>query len=138
MFIYTSYITFELLPVVFSSYIDYNVCKRSLPASCKEIIGQKEKTMKILEELWYNGLRPSEIKRETNIQYSKQLNIIEENREKLCSTLSEEEREIFEKILGSQAELSCMDNCEIFSIGFRMGARMMLEVLDKKDSEQHE
>ena len=88
--------------------------------------------MKILEELWHKGLSPSEAKRETNAQYVKQLNIIEKNREKLLSMLSDEGKELFEKIMDSQAELSCMDNCEIFASGFRMGARVMLEVADEK------
>lgn len=90
--------------------------------------------MKILEELWHKGLYPSETKRDTNVQYLKKLNFIEENREKLLAMLSDEGKEIFEKIMDSQTELSCMDNCEIFASGFRIGARMMIDVMGEKDS----
>ena len=92
--------------------------------------------MKILEELWHQGLHPSEAKRNTNMQYLKQQNKVDENAEKLLSMLSEDGKEIFEKFMDDQAELSCIDNCEIFASGFRMGARMMLEVMEEKDGDR--
>ena len=92
--------------------------------------------MKILEELWHQGLHPSEAKRDTNLQYLKQQSKVDKNAEKLLSMLSEDGKKIFEKFMDDQAELSCIDNCEIFASGFRMGARMMLEVMEEKDGDR--
>lgn len=88
--------------------------------------------MEFIEKLWSEGLLPSEMKRGAGTQYKKQLSEVEKTSEKLFTMLSEDEKKIFEKYMDSQAELSCMDNCEIFASGFRIGARMMLEVMSEK------
>ena len=106
---------------------------RSLPTSCKNNRAER-KDMEFIEKLWSEGLFPSEMKMDANPQYTKKLNEVDETAEKLFTMLSEDEKEIFEKYMDGQAELFCMDNAEIFASGFRIGARMMLEVMNEKGS----
>ena len=88
--------------------------------------------MKILEQLWYDGLYPSEAKASSDPQYLKQLNTVLENEDKLLKMLPEEVREAYEKCADSKEELSVTDRAKIFTAGFRMGARIMLEVMEQE------
>ena len=88
--------------------------------------------MKILEQLWNNGLHPSETKLPSNSRYHKHLDTVTENEEKLLSMLSEEAKEAYKKYIDSREEMSATDNANIFITGFRMGARVMLEVMQEE------
>lgn len=45
----------------------------------------------------------------------------------------EKAKEILEKLQDNQAEWVSLKECEIFTYGFRLGARIMLEVVDDSD-----
>ena len=47
--------------------------------------------------------------------------------------LSEQAKELLEKLQDNQAEWAYLKECEIFTYGFRLGARIMLEVMDDSD-----
>ena len=47
--------------------------------------------------------------------------------------LSEKAKEVLEKLRDNQSELNNLNECEVFVCGFRLGARIMLEVLDGSD-----
>ena len=49
------------------------------------------------------------------------------------SLLSEKAKEVLEKLRDNQSELNDLNECEVFVCGFRLGARIMLEVLDGSD-----
>lgn len=90
--------------------------------------------MKILEHLWYDGLHPSEARINSDSRYLKQLAAVTEMEEKLLSLLPDELKEAYEKYTDSREELSVTDRANIFTAGFRLGAKIMLEVMqeDKK------
>lgn len=88
--------------------------------------------MKILEQLWYNGLRPSE-SLTTDSSYKKYLEETIENEDKLLQLLSEEAIQAYEKLDGSREGLSVTERANIFITGFRMGAKIMLEVMEQED-----
>ena len=111
--------------------MNYNIHIRSLPTSCKNNRAER-KDMEFIEKLWSEGLVPSEMKRRAAPEYKKQLSKVEKISEQLFTLLSEDEKKLFENYMDSQAELFCMDNCEIFASGFRIGARIMLEVMSEK------
>ena len=89
--------------------------------------------MKILEELWNGNILPNEW---DMVQKGKMLHlgelIIRHERE-LDPLLSEKAKEILEKLQDNQAEWASLKECEIFMYGFRLGARIMLEVMDDSD-----
>ncbi len=53
--------------------------------------------------------------------------------EELAPLLSEKAKEVLEKLWDNQSELNDLGECEVFVCGFRLGARIMLEVLDGSD-----
>ena len=59
--------------------------------------------------------------------------LILQNEEELAPLLSEKAKEVLEKLRDNQSELNDLGECEVFVCGFRLGARIMLEVLDGSD-----
>ena len=89
--------------------------------------------MKILEELWYNGLHPGEMKHSSDRSYKKYLDETIENEDKLLSLLPEEAKEAFKKFDDSREEMAAINRSKIFIAGFRLGAKIMLEVMEQDD-----
>ena len=89
--------------------------------------------MKILEELWNGNILPSErnIGAGSKMQHLGELIIRHEKN--LDPLLSEKAKELLEKLQDNQAEWAYLKECEIFTYGFRLGARIMLEVMDDGD-----
>ena len=59
--------------------------------------------------------------------------LILQNEEELAPLLSEKAKEVLEKLRDNQSELNDLNECEVFVCGFRLGAMIMLEVLDGSD-----
>lgn len=89
--------------------------------------------MKILEEFWYGNINPMDRNIAHNGRIDKLLKLVTNNEQQLSDMLSEREREIFQKLKNSQDELSSVIECESFTLGFRLGARFMLEVMEDMD-----
>lgn len=47
--------------------------------------------------------------------------------------LSAEEQRAFQKFKDTQDELSSVNECKSFTLGFRLGARFMLEIMENID-----
>ena len=89
--------------------------------------------MKILEELWYGNVTPSERSVEKGSHLWNLGRLILQNEEELTPLLSEKAKEVLEKLRDNQSELNDLNECEVFVCGFRLGARIVLEVLDGSD-----
>ncbi len=89
--------------------------------------------MKILEEIWYGNVAPGErsVGRDSRIWNLGRL--ILQNEEELLPLLSEQAKAVLEKMQDNQSELNSLNECDAFVCGFRLGARIMLEVLDGSD-----
>lgn len=85
--------------------------------------------MKILEQLWNETLHPAEIIK-NDPRYSKLLDTADEIEKKLLSLLTDEEKELFHKLKDTRTELYSIDEYDIFVNSFRIGARIMLEIMD--------
>lgn len=86
--------------------------------------------MKILEELWYGNVAPGERSVDKGDRLWNLGRLILQNEEELAPLLSEKAKEVLEKLRDNQSELNDLNECEVFVCGFRLGARIMLEVLD--------
>ena len=82
--------------------------------------------MTTLEDLYYGNISPHEryIKRGTRVD--KLVKLICKNED---STLTEKQKETFEKFKDCTSELSCITEREAFSSGFILAARIMVEVM---------
>lgn len=85
--------------------------------------------MKILEEMWFGNVKPSERKLPSNSEQYELVSLIVRHEEKLFPMLSEHAKEIYEKLREGRSELSSLVECEAFISGFRLGAMIMLEVM---------
>ncbi|MBO5040917.1 MAG: hypothetical protein J6D09_07450 [Clostridia bacterium] len=84
---------------------------------------------KILEELWYGNLCPIENYRESCEQMSDLIEYIKRHRKDLKDTMTDEQKAIFEKLDDCEDELENMSQREIFAYGFRLGARIAIEIM---------
>ncbi len=89
--------------------------------------------IKILEELWYGNVAPGERSVDKGDRLWNLGRLILQNEEELAPLLSEKAKEVLEKLRDNQSELNDLNECEVFVCGFRLGARIMLEVLDGSD-----
>lgn len=87
--------------------------------------------MKIIEELYNGNLDPFEHavhhpKAEKQLRES-----IHRNEDSLKSELSETQKETLEKLKENLEDIHRLEEMEMFTEGFRLGARLMLEVMEE-------
>ena len=84
--------------------------------------------MHILEDLWGGNVNLHE-KGFPSKQYAKAMQKLANCGEKLLVVLSEKERKLFSEYVDNQLEVSIIADCASFIDGFKLGARIMLDVL---------
>ena len=84
--------------------------------------------MRILEELWYGNIEPTEYDTSSK-EYKKLQELICRNEEKLCVTMSDEQKALFEKYTDCIREFQTMTDCLIFQNSFKLGARIAFEAM---------
>lgn len=87
--------------------------------------------MRILEEFWYGNIEPSEYDTSSCKEYKEALQLICQNEEKLQATMTDSQKELFSRYTDSVREFQTMAECLLFQNSFRLGARMMLEVMEE-------
>lgn len=85
--------------------------------------------MNILEEFWYGNIEPAEYDTSSGKEYKELLQLISRNEDKLLATMTEEQKELFTKYADCVREYQVMTECLLFQNSFRLGSRMMLEVM---------
>ena len=85
--------------------------------------------MSILEELWYGNIEPAEYDISPDKKYKDMLQLISRNEDKLLATMTDAQKELFTKYADCVREYQVMAECLLFQNGFRLGARIMLEVM---------
>ena len=86
------------------------------------------KVMDILEELWYGNITPTEYSRiENNANYKEALRLVNQNQERLKTTLNDEQNELLEKLLTASEEFANLIELDCFKVGFKLGARLTIE-----------
>ena len=86
--------------------------------------------MRILEEFWYGNLDPAEYDACPSQEYKEMLQLIARNEEKLLITMTDAQKELFSRYTDCVREYQAMAECMLFRNSFRLGARMMLEVME--------
>ena len=86
--------------------------------------------MSVLEDFWYGNIEPSEYDTSAK-EYKEALQRISRNEESLQDTLTDSQRKLFAQYLDSVREFQAMAECLLFQNSFRLGARMMLEIMDE-------
>ena len=64
--------------------------------------------MRILEEFWYGNIEPTEYDTSSNKEYKKLVEMICRNEEKLRATMTDDQKELFEKFPSFSFSLSLL------------------------------
>ena len=86
--------------------------------------------MTTLENLYYGNIHPCErdIKRGTKLE--RLVKAICKHEDELTATLTDRQKELFEKFKDCQSELAGMTERDAFKDGFILATRMMMEVME--------
>ena len=87
--------------------------------------------MRILEEFWYGDIEPTEYNTSSCKEYKKLLELICRTEEKLQATMTDEQKELFEKYSDCVREYQTMAECLLFQNSFKLGAKMMIEIMEE-------
>ena len=88
----------------------------------------------ILEELFYGNISPNTDCRSRDKETKQLMGYIADHHDNLLSTLNDQQKEILEKFDDCYNELTDINEREIFSYAFKLGARIMLEILSNTES----
>lgn len=86
--------------------------------------------MRILEEFWYGNIEPTEYDTTACKEYKEVLRLITRKEEKLLATMTDEQKELFSRYTDTVREHQTMAECLLFQNSFKLGARMMVEVME--------
>ncbi|WP_440452373.1 DUF6809 family protein [Ruminococcus intestinalis] len=86
--------------------------------------------MNTLEDLYYGNLFPQEKCARLDDEVKELLKLLNRNEEKLTVTLTESQKETFEKYKDCNREISEICEREIFLNGFRLGAGIIIDVVN--------
>lgn len=87
--------------------------------------------MRLLKEFWYGNIEPTECDTSSDREYKKLQEPICRNEEKLKATMTDEQKALFEKYTDCVREFQTITDCLIFQNGFKLGVRMMLEIMEE-------
>ena len=85
--------------------------------------------MLILEDLYLGDIHPNERGFKRNSQYAKALDEVVKVGDELTASLNEEEKGLFEDYMDARREVTVLTDCETFCYAFKLGAKIMLDVL---------
>lgn len=89
---------------------------------------------KTLENLYYGNISPSEQQYARNTKYDKAIRTVSEKEEQLKLLLGEKERAMLKEMVTAQITLNGITAEENFILGFRLGMRLGIEIMDDTDS----
>ena len=89
--------------------------------------------MTVLNELWYGNISPNSDCRTATKETKELIGYIATHHDNLSNTLDEKQKDILQRFDDCWSELSEINEREIFTYAFRLGARIMLEVLRGED-----
>lgn len=87
--------------------------------------------MNVLEEFWYGNLDPAEYDASPGKEYKEMLQLISRNEEKLLANMTDDQKDLFSRYQDCVREFQAMAEFLLFQNSFRLGARMMQEVMEE-------
>lgn len=83
--------------------------------------------MDIIKELWYGNVAPFEQCTRGDKHLKELLKLVARNKEELDGTLTDKQKETFEKFEENMNETRGITERDAFSYGFRLGVQLMAE-----------
>ena len=85
--------------------------------------------MKIIEDLYYGRIAPYEMNISATTEYQKLKALADRNEDLLRQTLSDEQKELLEKLIDFVTDISSISERDMFIAGFRLGVKLMMDVM---------
>ncbi len=93
--------------------------------------------MTTLEALYYGNIAPNKHSIKQKSAYSEVLGYVVRHEDDLKATLTEQQKEIFEKLKNCESELHGMNELGAFLSGFKLAARIMIEVMHEPSDKEN-
>ena len=84
--------------------------------------------MKIIEDLYYGRISPYEMSISATPEYQKLKALADRNEDLLRESLSDEQKELLEKVIETVTDISSISERDMFIAGFRLGLKLMMDV----------
>ena len=88
--------------------------------------------MRILDEFWYGNVDPAKYDTSRCREYRELQKLILKQEDQLFEGMTEEQKELFQLYTANLSELHSLVERLLFISSFRLGARMMLEVMEEE------
>lgn len=88
---------------------------------------------RMLEELYFGNINPNEKQFIRNSDFDRAMQTISVNEEKLTELLDGKEKKLFLQMANAQSEINGITGVESFISGFRLGARIAIEIMSEDD-----
>ena len=85
--------------------------------------------MRILEDLWYGNIEPTEFGSSTSPEYKELRRLVDRNEIDLRATMTGTQKELFNRYLESVLEYQTMSGLMLFQNSFKLGARLAIEIM---------
>ena len=82
----------------------------------------------IIRELWQGNIMPPDDARKNTPEMAQLLEYISRHNEDLQKTMTDEQKEIFEKFQDCWSEYASLSDEALFEYAFRLGARLAIEL----------
>ena len=85
--------------------------------------------MNTIQDLYYGRISPYEMSISTAPEYQKLKALANRNEDLLRETLSDEKKELLDKLTESITDISSISERDMFIAGFRLGMKLMIDVM---------
>ena len=89
----------------------------------------------IQEDLYYGNITPNEQQMIPGSELKRAVDRVAKYENQLMEQIGVTEQETLTKLIRSQHEINSITATENFILGFRLGARLMVECMDKNDGD---
>ena len=84
--------------------------------------------MKIIEDLYFGRIAPYEMSISATPEYQKLKALADRNEDLLRESLSDEQKELLDKLIETVTDISSISERDMFIAGFRLGLKLMMDV----------
>ena len=88
-----------------------------------------------INEIWHGNVIPQEDSRINSLEMKELLGFMARHHEDLEKSFSDEQKVTFEKFHDCWSEYMSLAEAAVFSYAFKLGAQIMLETLNARDTE---
>ena len=88
--------------------------------------------MNIIKELWHGNIAPQDDSRNNSPEMRELMEYMARHHDDLLKSMTDEQKEIFEKFDDCWSEYMSLAEAAIFEYAFKLGANLILNVLEQK------